>query len=387
MSEAKSGRLTVPAIPDSEISEEGDGERTPRIGEVARPAPDAAWWRAAAIAASALALAIAAVALVWLLARPLALLFAAIVLAVALAPIADRLEQSLPRPFAVALTYIVLGLATAALGWLVVPSLAGQAQALVLNMPGLVAQGRSLIDLWDPSGSDQIAQIILNRLDRLAITLVSLPLAIASSVIEIGLVFIMSAYWLISAPALHRFTLSLPSPHNRVRLETLLKELDETVGGFARGELVAAAVMMVITFLGLHLIGVQFPLVLALLSGLGELIPILGPFIAAVPAIGIALLHSPAQALVVAAFYLITQQIESNLLVPRVMRRQANIPPVLAIFALIAGQALGGILGALIAIPLAGVIRVLVLHVAAPAIREWSGGSAVSHDGMTPGAS
>ena len=380
MNESRFGQLTVRSVADHGGQEEEDEQRTPRIGEVVRPAPHAAWWRAAAIAASALTLAIVAVALVWLLARPLALLFAAIVLAVALAPIANRVEQWLPRPLAVALTYIALAVTTAAFGWLVVPSLASQAQALMLNMPGLVAQGRSLIDHWDPSGSDQIAQIIQQRLDRFAISLVSLPLTIVSSVVEIGLVFIMSAYWLIAVPALHRFTLSLLPEEHRVRLEIILKELGETVGGFARGELVAAAAMVVITFLGLNLIGVEYPLVLALLAGLGELIPIVGPFIAAVPAIVVALLDSPHKALVILAFYLIVQQVESNLLVPHVMRRQANIPPVLAIFALIAGHTLGGILGAIIAIPFAGVMRVLVLRVVAPALRRWWGGPASVND-------
>ena len=187
------------------MHEEDVGQRTPRISEIVRPAPQAAWWRAAAIAASALALAIVAVMLVWVLARPLALLVAAVVLAVALAPIANHLEQWLPRTLAVALTYIALALTTAVIGWLIVPTLASQAQALMLNLPGLVADGRSLVDHWDPSGSDQIAQIIQDRLDRFAIMLVSLPLTIVSSVVEIGLVFIMSAYWLISAPALRRW--------------------------------------------------------------------------------------------------------------------------------------------------------------------------------------
>lgn len=166
----------------------------------------------------------------------------------------------------------------------------------------------------------------------------------------------------LSRPALHRLIVSLLPPENRIRLETVLRELAETIGGFARGELVAATTMVVVAFLGLNVIGVQYPLVLALLAGLGELIPIAGPFIAAVPAITVALLDSPHQALVVLAFYLVVQQVESNLLVPHVMRAQANIPPVLAVFALIAGHALGGILGAIIAIPFAGVVRVLVVR-------------------------
>lgn len=98
------------------------------------------------------------------------------------------------------------------------------------------------------------------------------------------------------------------------------------------------------------------------------------------PAVGVALLDSPTQAVVVVGLYLIAQQIEINLLVPHLMRSQANIPPVLAIFALIAGNSLGGILGALIAIPLAGTLRVLTVLLVTPAIRAWIG-SAVQQEG------
>ena len=90
MDESTLGQLTARPPADPGMHEEGDGQRTPGLGEVVRPAPHAAWWRAAAIAASALAPAIIAVALVWLLARPFALLFSAIVLAIALAPIANH---------------------------------------------------------------------------------------------------------------------------------------------------------------------------------------------------------------------------------------------------------------------------------------------------------
>jgi predicted PurR-regulated permease PerM len=127
------------------------------------------------------------------------------------------------------------------------------------------------------------------------------------------------------------------------------------------------------TYVGLVIIGVPFPLVLGVLAGLGELVPIAGPIFASIPAIGLALLDSPLKAGIVMVFYIAIQQLEGHILVPSIVGRQANIPPILAIFAILAGAALGGILGALIAIPIAGALRVLILRVVAPEIRRWTG--------------
>ncbi len=131
------------------------------------------------------------------------------------------------------------------------------------------------------------------------------------------------------------------------------------------------------TFSGLTVIGVDFPLVLALIAGIAELIPIVGVYIATIPAVAIALIESPTQALMVLGFYVLLQQIESNLLLPALMRHQAGIPALLAVFALFAGEQLAGILGALIAIPLAGALQVLVVRVVAPALRRWTGAPSV----------
>ncbi len=112
---------------------------------------------------------------------------------------------------------------------------------------------------------------------------------------------------------------------------------------------------------------------LALLAALGEFVPVVGPIAASVPAIVIALLDSPLKALLVLAFYAVVQLAESYLLLPNVMRTQSDIPPLLVLFALAAGGAIGGILGALVAIPLAGAIQVLVVRVLAPTVRRWTG--------------
>ena len=112
---------------------------------------------------------------------------------------------------------------------------------------------------------------------------------------------------------------------------------------------------------------------LAFIAGLGALIPIVGPILSALPALAIAYADSPIRALVVLVFYVVLHHVESELLLPNLVKQQANIPPLLVLFALVAAGATGSVLTVLIAIPLAGALRVLVLRVAAPAVRRWSG--------------
>jgi len=149
--------------------------------------------------------------------------------------------------------------------------------------------------------------------------------------------------------------------------------MGQTMGGYVRATGINGVIIGAMTYVGLLVIGVEYTLVLAVLAGLGEFLPVVGPIFAAIPAIAIALIESPQQAIVVTIFYIALQQLESNLLVPFIMRQQADVPPLLSLFALLAGSALGGLLGAIVAIPLAGALRVLVVRVLAPAEREWSG--------------
>jgi predicted PurR-regulated permease PerM len=129
----------------------------------------------------------------------------------------------------------------------------------------------------------------------------------------------------------------------------------------------------VITYIGLSIIGVQYALVLSLFAGIMEFAPVIGPIIAAIPMLAIALLASPTQFLIVLIFVIILQQVESALLTPNIMKSQTEASPLLVILALVAGHSVGGLLGALVAIPLAASLRVLVTRVIAPGIRRWSG--------------
>jgi predicted PurR-regulated permease PerM len=337
-----------------------------------------AWWRGSVIVGVALAVAIATLVALWLLARPITLILIAIIIAQALAPIVTRLERWIRRGIAVVIVYLALLLVVGGLGWLVIPPLIAEAQTLVTNVPALMDESRTWLDNLDPASASRISAAAESAVDRFSSVLLSIPFTVFSSVIDVVVVVFMSIYWLLATPALFRFALSLFPEEQRPRAGRVLDAMGQTMGGYVRATAINGVIIGVMTYVGLLVIGVEYMLVLAVLSGLGEFLPVIGPIVAATPAIAVALLDSPQQAVIVTIFFILLQQLESNLLVPFIMRSQAGVPPLLSLFALLGGSTLGGILGALIAIPIAGALRVLMVRVFAPAEREWSG--ADEHD-------
>ncbi|MDP8922689.1 MAG: AI-2E family transporter [Chloroflexota bacterium] len=307
-------------------------------------------------------------------AYPIGLLLAALILATAVAPIVDALERRMPRAVGTMLVYLALLIVVVGVGWLTIPRLVREARALVDEAPAWITSLAAAVERWTSSANSGILDALQSWVTRSAAWLVMLPFQITSALFELVIVIVMSAYLVISLPGLRRFTLSLVPEERRDEARDVLAEMGRTMGGFVRGTLIdAAAIVGVIVYVGLLLLGVPFTLVLALISAVGELVPTIGPIVAAIPAVAIALLDSPTQALLVLAFYVAVQQLETHLLLPLIMRNQADVPPTLAIFAVLAGGYALGVLGALIAIPVAGALRVLVVRVVAPYVRRRSG--------------
>ena len=333
------------------------------------------------VGAVALALSLGLLWLAWMFARPLALLAAAIILANALEPVVDWLMRWMRRTFAIATIAITAFVAIAVGVAVIAPNVRGQVQDVAQNLPTLIERAQQLAQQWIPV-TGGLGQALLQPSGSEGggvsgsggSSLTSLPLAIVSSAFEVMLVVFLSLYWLAALPALRAFVLSLLPPDRTEETRSILEEIGQTMGGYVRGVLIEATLIATIVFFGLWLIGIQYPLALAVLAGIGEFMPYVGPILAAAPAVLLALLESPTHALIVLGFYVGLQLVEGYLLFPLVVGNQSEIPPLLIIVGLLAGGAVGGILGALVAIPLAGALRILVLRVVAPAIRRRTGG-------------
>lgn len=329
-------------------------------------------WRGAAAAAAVLTAALVASEVVWLLARPLALLFLAVVLAQALAPAVALLARRLPRPVAIVLVYLALLAIAIGAAAIVVPVLIGQAQALLPRLPELIDKAERWLGHWDQVAGGRLRDVAAAQFEPVAGRLVALPFTLGPPAFDALLVIFMSLYWLLGAPILRRLALGRFPAEQRARVETVLDEMGGAMGGFVRSVVIDGVIIGALAFAGLVAIGVDYPLVLAVIAGIGEVVPVVGPLVVTVPVVGVALLDSPEQALVALAFWIGLQQVETHIISPNVIRSQTDTPPLLVLFAAVAGGTVGGFLGAVVAIPLAGAIRVLVLRVLLPVGRRRS---------------
>jgi predicted PurR-regulated permease PerM len=198
----------------------------------------------------------------------------------------------------------------------------------------------------------------------------SLPFAIFNVLLDVLVTVFLAVYWLLGTPSFMRFARSLVDESRRARFEHVLDRMGQAMGGYVRGSAINAVVMGALAWGGLALIGVDSPLVLGVLTMLGEPIPIIGPILVAVPVIAAALLQSVSKALLALALYTLLQQFEGHLLTPNIMRRQTDVPQTLVIFALVAGGVIGGLLGVLASIPIAAALHVLAVEVLAPMVRR-----------------
>ncbi|MBX3051665.1 MAG: AI-2E family transporter [Caldilineaceae bacterium] len=179
---------------------------------------------------------------------------------------------------------------------------------------------------------------------------------------KIGLLLVLAFYWLIArTESLELFLKLTPSEH-RLQLRVLWNDIETRLGAYLRGQIILMLIVGSLSFVGLLVLQVPNALALAVIAGLTEAIPLVGPLLGAIPAILIGLLISPATALLVALLYTIIQILENNILVPKIMSANVGLNPLVVIIAIIAGSTLNGIVGALFAIPIAGAIQVVAQH-------------------------
>jgi predicted PurR-regulated permease PerM len=172
-------------------------------------------------------------------------------------------------------------------------------------------------------------------------------------------IVILAFYLLIEGESLFVAFVRLFPHARRAEVSRAGHEISSKVSAWMIGQLILAGTIGVSSVIGLYLLGVPYFYVLALVSAIGELIPVVGPILSAIPAAGAALTVSPRTAFWVLVFFVVQQQAENHLLVPKIMQRQVGVSPVVVIAALLIGGALLGAVGAVLAIPTAAILQVV----------------------------
>jgi predicted PurR-regulated permease PerM len=184
---------------------------------------------------------------------------------------------------------------------------------------------------------------------------------LAGKVVIIVFAPIMAFYILKDWEQIKQALENLLSPQFRRELGGLAGQIDRVIIEFSKGYLLISVIIGVLIGLAASLIGVKYALLIGIISAVGELIPYFGPILGGIPAVGLAMLQSPWQAFYMLAAIIIIQQLESNIITPRIIGQKVGMHPLTMVFALLAGGKLFGIGGMLIAVPLAAAMKI-ILH-------------------------
>lgn len=187
-------------------------------------------------------------------------------------------------------------------------------------------------------------------------------------------ILVLAFYLVIEEDALKRAARSLLPDSWFPYLTQTIGRMQQKVNNWLLGQIILSLAVGTLVYVGLLILGVKFALVLALFAAFTEVVPYIGPWIGAIPAIFLGLVQSPFKALLVVGLYVIVQETERYLLIPKIMRRVVGLNPIVSILALLAGAKLGGIVGALVAIPVTTALSVLIQD-----LPKLSAGS--KHDG------
>jgi predicted PurR-regulated permease PerM len=338
------------------------------------------------IAFAMVAIVVLGLRVLWPYLTPLAL---ALLLTFILIPVVNRVEENLgwPRAAAAAFIYIQLIIAIILIPVLLIPALVNQAQALVptlidaVNQLGVLIQeniGPTTIfgQQVDPfllyqQLSDQILSLGTTLGTRLASSSVNVVFGVAttffSTVLWLLFMLVISFYIVVDSPNIARYFWGLVPREERPEVYYLTRRINATWSAFLRGQLLLSFAIFVVTTIILVILGMPQPIFLGFLAGLLNLIPNLGPFLSGIPAVILALVQGSSQfeisnvlfALIVVGAYTIIQQLEAQLLVPRIIGGSVNLHPAVVVIGAIIGLSTIGILGIFLAAPTLASLRVL----------------------------
>ena len=312
----------------------------------------------------------------WLLYRfyqVLFILFIAIVLGTVIRPVVNWLYQrGIPRIAGVILVYMLLLILLAGFLWLLFPLIFEQSATLAKDVPRyyqdlrawmvndpnqLFARLGQLLPAALPSLNPSVVQQTGEEMVASAGQVFGYVLLAAQVIFTTLLILVLTFYWTLDGPRIIKTFLLLVPQDQRESIGELIAAMESKVGFYLAGQGVLCMVISVMALIAYLLIGLPNALVLALVAGVMEAVPMVGPLLGAIPAALVALSIAPDRLIWVIVTTIIIQQLENSLLVPRIMKKTVGVNPFVTLLALFAFSSLFGIAGALMAIPIAAIIR------------------------------
>jgi len=279
----------------------------------------------------------------------LVILFVGVIFMAALNPLVERLEKlKIPRGISALLVYLIIfsfiGLILAG----VIPPLVSQTSTLISRLPSYYES----FGFWGIDSNIINSQInyLLERLGSISVDLIKMTIGLLGNFIIIFTLIFVSFYLLLERKYLNEYLNKLFGSADK-KVGKIINKIEKRLGEWVRAQIALMIIVGIMSYIGLRLLGVDFALPLALLAGALEIVPNIGPVLSAIPAILAGLVISPLMGLAVLALYFLVQQLENHIIVPQIMKREVGVNPLVTILALVAGFKIGGVVGAVLAIP------------------------------------
>lgn len=283
------------------------------------------------------------------------ILFISLILMSALSPMVRFFGRfKIPKPLGIAITYIIIIGVVSGLIAIVFPPLIEETRKLLTTFPNNIDNLLAVIPL-DKS-------VLQNQINSISGNIFSITLSVFDNLLTIIFLLVLTFYLILEREKLESRISSLFVGREE-RVKRLIIQIEEKLGSWFSGQLFLSLIIGALSYIGLLILGIPYALPLAVVAGILEVVPVIGPIISAIPSVLIALTISPVLALAVAAMYFVIQQLENHLIVPQVMQRAVGLNPLIVILAIAIGSRLLGIAGALLAVPIAVVLQIVVTEI------------------------
>lgn len=301
----------------------------------------------------------------------------AMVIAYLMRPLVRRLEnKGIKRATGIIMVYLLFILGLLAVTVFILPELINNTRELIRTVPEITVNSQKLFDKamsmirysdWPADVKNAILGEIEKgtykvenfALDALRSTLTKL-IEIITMFFDIVLAMFIAYYLMKDAEQFRESVLSITPRSWRNWLTGTGREISSIMSGFIQGQLLTALIVGILEVIGLYIAGVKYPLILGLIGGIANIIPYFGPFIGAIPAVAVALIDSPVRAVWATVVFIIIQQLDNAFISPKIIEGKLGLHPVTTIMVVLIGGQFFGILGMLVAVPIAAILKVIL---------------------------
>ncbi|MDA3840005.1 MAG: AI-2E family transporter [Patescibacteria group bacterium] len=299
----------------------------------------------------------------------LAVLFISLILASALDPWVDWMQdRKIPRGVGIITIYLLLFGIVGSVILLVIPPITSQITELTSHYPQIsekLSSGFTLLKEYS-LGANPLENILSSKnsfpgFAKAAENIITGAIDVFGGIFTFFLVIVVTFYMVVEEDAVKKVIWSIAPAKNQVYVMQLISRMQKKIGLWLRGQIILSLLIFTLTYIGLSILGVEYALVLAIIAGLTEFIPYLGPMIAAIPAMFLAFTQGGAIFMAfVGILYYIIQLVENNIIVPKLMQKVVGLNPIVTLAVLMIGFKLAGVIGMVLSIPVATAINVFI---------------------------